>query len=86
MQVGNGESASPGKSSGASADIAIEVVPRLPGGRALMPVERDGILVWLLVEGHMSQQAQDEWLQAMQCLVGTGMWGQNFPPPAEAVP
>lgn len=66
------------------AEFDMEMVPTLPGGRAIVPAERQGKFVWLVAEGHISQQCFDEMKEYLQHIVGTGMWSQNWdgePPP-----
>lgn len=63
---------------GPQADFDMEFVPKLPGGRAAVPAEREGRFVWMIAEGHMSEQCMTEMRQYLQHIVSTGMWQQNW--------
>lgn len=62
-------------------EIAMEFVDALPGGRAVMPVERKGKFVWLAVKGHVSPQACREMVGDLNHIVRSGLWRQNWQPP-----
>jgi hypothetical protein len=62
-------------------EISIEYVDSLPGGRVVMPVERDGAFGWLVVEGHVSRQAGAEMVADLGHIIHTGLWRQNWQPP-----
>lgn len=62
-------------------DVAMEYVDRLPGGRAVMPMEREGSFTWLVVRGHISPQARTEMLGDLRHIVRSGLWVQNWQPP-----
>jgi len=64
-------------------DVAMEYVDRLPGGRVVMPVEREGAFTWLVVRGHISPQARSEMLTDLRHIVGSGLWTQNWEPPQD---
>ncbi|MFI1723872.1 hypothetical protein [Streptomyces sp. NPDC020489] len=61
--------------------IEMEYVDHLPGGKVVMPVEREGSFTWLIVHGHLSPQARHEMLQDLRQIVGSGLWTQNWQPP-----
>jgi hypothetical protein len=62
-------------------EVDIEFVDRLPGGRVVMPVEQKNRFVWLVVHGHMSPQAREDMVSALQRIVGNRLWEQNWQPP-----
>ncbi|MGW2379262.1 hypothetical protein [Streptomyces sp. NPDC001658] len=64
-----------------SFEVEMEVVEALPGGRAVMPVERKGKFVWLVVDGHVSHQARTEMVADLNHIVRSGLWQQNWQPP-----
>ncbi|MEI5102590.1 hypothetical protein RB200_33880 [Streptomyces sp. PmtG] len=61
----------------------MEFVDSLPGGRAVIPVESQGRFTWLVVRGHVSEQARQEFVREIQHIVGRGLWRQNWPPEAD---
>ncbi|MFF5795747.1 hypothetical protein [Streptomyces albogriseolus] len=71
-----GESAEQTTQHGAEFDM--QLVPDLPGGRAVFPAERDGKFVWLVAEGAMSAQCFTEMREYLTHIVGSGMWTQNW--------
>ncbi len=62
-------------------EIDIQFVDSLPGGRAVMPLERKGKFVWLAVRGHVSPQARDEMTADLTHILRSGLWQQNWQPP-----
>lgn len=64
-----------------SFEVDMEFVEALPGGRAVMPVERRGKFVWLVVHGHVSAQASTEMVADLNHIVRSGLWQQNWQPP-----
>lgn len=65
-----------------SLDVDMEFVEALPGGRAVMAVERKGKgIVWLVVDGHVSPQARSEMVTDFNHIVRSGLWQQNWQPP-----
>lgn len=64
-----------------SADVGIEFVPSLPGGRAALAAEKEGRFVWLIAEGAMTDQCRREMRDYLSHIVRTGMWTQNWPRP-----
>ncbi|MGW2933989.1 hypothetical protein ACWDA7_19545 [Streptomyces sp. NPDC001156] len=46
-----------------------------------MPVEQENRFVWLVVHGHMSPQAREDMVSALQRIVGNRLWEQNWQPP-----
>ena len=63
------------------ARVDMEYVDSLPGGRAVMAVEAKGCFTWLVVRGHVSQQARDEMVSDLNHIVGKGLWRQDWQPP-----
>jgi len=61
------------------AEFDMEFVSELPGGRAIVPAEREGKFVFLVASGAMTQQCFDEMLHHLQVIVGSGRWHQNWP-------
>ncbi|MFD0419670.1 hypothetical protein [Streptomyces sp. NPDC127108] len=61
------------------AEFDMEFVDWLPGGRAVVPVESQGRFTWLVVRGHMTEQARREFVRELQHIVGRGLWRQNWP-------
>jgi hypothetical protein len=62
-------------------EVHIELVDSLPGGRVVMPVERDGTFAWLVVHGHISPQACREMAADLDYIIKSGLWRQNWQPP-----
>lgn len=60
------------------ASVEIRYVKSLPGGRIVLPVERRGRLIWLVVEGHLSPQARTELLEALGHMTAQRLWQQNW--------
>ncbi|MBK5994410.1 hypothetical protein JHN53_22735 [Streptomyces sp. MBT58] len=63
------------------AHVAWERVPAetLPHGVLAAPVERDGMLVWLLHEDHASVQLCAEVSEYGRRIAGDGLWEQRWP-------
>lgn len=61
--------------------VDMEFVRALPGGKVMMPIERDGRLIWLVVKGHVTPQARTEFLADVNHMVRSGLWRQNWQPP-----
>lgn len=51
----------------------------LPKGALAAPVERDGALLWLLREDHVSAQLCAEMSAHGERIVGDGLWQQRWP-------
>ncbi|MFD6415944.1 hypothetical protein [Streptomyces sp. NPDC060194] len=62
-----------------SAEFDMKIVPRLPGGRAVLPAEEDGRFVWLIAAGQMSEQCAREMTEYLNHIVASGKWVQNWP-------
>jgi hypothetical protein len=62
-------------------EVPIELVDSLPGGRVVMPVERNGKFAWLVVHGHISPQARSEMAADLDYIIRSGLWRQNWQPP-----
>lgn len=62
-----------------SAEFDMEFVSSLPAGQVVTPVESEGRFTWLVVEGHVSPQARDEFVAHLRHIVGSGMWRQDWP-------
>ncbi|MFE9935904.1 hypothetical protein [Streptomyces hirsutus] len=60
------------------AELDIEFVPALPGGRAVFPAEREGKFVWLVAEGAMTEQCFREMRSYLAHIASAGMWVQNW--------
>lgn len=69
----------PGELSEPQAVFDMEFVDWLPGGRVAIPVESQGRFTWLVVRGHVSEQARREFVQEIQHIVGRGLWRQDWP-------
>ena len=68
----------------ARAGFDMEMVPSLPGGRAVYPAEQEGQFVWLIAKGAMTQQCFDEMREYLRYIVDNDLWVQNWdgkPPP-----
>ncbi|MEV5957231.1 hypothetical protein AB0M11_26280 [Streptomyces sp. NPDC051987] len=61
------------------AEFKMELVDALPGGRAVVGVERKGEFMWLASKEHVSQQAVDEFVEQLTRIVNEGWWVQNWP-------
>ncbi|MEU9134650.1 hypothetical protein AB0D33_01545 [Streptomyces sp. NPDC048404] len=61
-----------------TAEFDMELVPKLPRGRAVFPVERDGRWVWLVAEGGMTKQCFNEMRTYLQHITANGMWPQSW--------
>lgn len=59
-------------------DFDMELVPSLPGGRAICPAEQQGRFVWLVAEGAMTQQCFDEMRKYIRYIVENRLWVQNW--------
>ncbi|GGR90205.1 hypothetical protein GCM10010252_31340 [Streptomyces aureoverticillatus] len=73
----------PGGLSEPWAEFDMEFVDWLPGGRAVIPVESQGRFTWLVVRGHVSEQARQEFVREIQHIVGRGLWRQEWPSGAD---
>lgn len=65
-------------------EFDMEMVPSLPGGRAVHPAEQEGRFVWLIAEGAMTKQCFDEMREYLRYIVDNDLWVQNWdgkPPP-----
>ncbi|MCX5522272.1 hypothetical protein OG342_05235 [Streptomyces bobili] len=65
-------------------EFDMEMVPTLPGGRAVHPAEQEGRFVWLIAEGAMTKQCFDEMREYLRYIVDNDLWIQNWdgkPPP-----
>lgn len=61
------------------AEFRMELVDSLPGGRAVMGVERKGEFMWLADRRHVSRQARDEFVEQLTRIVKEQWWVQNWP-------
>lgn len=59
-------------------EFDMEMVPSLPGGRAIFPAEQQGRFVWLVAEGAMTQQCFDEMRAYIRYIVDNNLWTQNW--------
>lgn len=62
-----------------AADFTMEFVPRLPGGRAIAPLEVEGAFAFAVAERAMTQQCLDEMIMHLRRIVRSGSWLQNWP-------
>jgi hypothetical protein len=56
----------------------MEMVPSLPGGRAVYPAEQEGQFVWLIAEGAMTKQCFEEMRSYLRYIVENNLWVQNW--------
>ena len=78
------EADDPHKAEQPPAEFDMEMVPSLPGGRAIHPAEREGRFIWLVAEGAMTQQCFDDMREYLRYIVTNRLWIQNWdgkPPP-----
>lgn len=63
------------------ARVAWERVPAtfFPEGNLVSSLEREGLLVWLLDEGHASEQLCTDMCAYGERIVGDGLWQQRWP-------
>jgi hypothetical protein len=59
------------------ASVRIEL-EKLPGGLTVLPMERDGELVWLVDPDHMTEQLCADINEALGHIVGDGLWQQRW--------
>ncbi len=57
----------------------MELRDSLPGGRAVIGVEQDGLYVWLASKQHVSTQAVAEFEDQFQRIARERSWMQNWP-------
>lgn len=62
-----------------AAEVRMELVDSLPGGRAIMGVEQEGEFLWLADRRHVSPQARDEFVDQLSTIVKERWWIQNWP-------
>lgn len=65
-------------------EFDMEMVPSLPGGRAIYPAEQQGRFVWLVAEDAMTKQCFNEMREYIRYIVENKLWVQNWdgkPPP-----
>ena len=71
----------------AHANVRVEVAPAsaMPDGCRVVPVEREGELIWVIREGEMSEGLRADLNQILAHIQTTGLWVQNWggatPPP-----
>jgi hypothetical protein len=56
------------------AEFDMELVPKLPQGRAAFLLERDGHFVWLVAEGAKAKQRLSEMRTYLEHIARSGMW------------
>lgn len=61
------------------AEFRMELWDSLPGGRAVVGVERKGEFTWLASKEHVSEQARDEFVEQLTRIAREGWWVQNWP-------
>ncbi|MEV1020667.1 hypothetical protein [Streptomyces sp. NPDC050264] len=80
MAVGSGAQPQADATEGtAQADFTMEFVPKIPGGRALAPLETEGAFAFAVADGAMTQQCLDEMVCHLRAIVGGGSWLQQWP-------
>jgi hypothetical protein len=62
----------------ALAEIDMQEVPSLPGGRNVFPAEREGKFVWLVREGAMTPECFAEMRGYLVQIASSGSWVQNW--------
>lgn len=60
-------------------EFRMELRDSLPGGRAVVGVEKEGEFVWLASKEHVSEQACGEFVEAVTMMLKEGSWAQNWP-------
>ncbi|MGW6210998.1 hypothetical protein [Streptomyces sp. NPDC055109] len=78
---GNGDRPDPMTPPSAPMEVEIHFVDSLPGGRVIMPVEREGKFAWLAVRGHISRQAAREMVADLNYIIKLRLWRQDWEPP-----
>jgi hypothetical protein len=61
------------------AQIRMELVDTLPGGRAVIGVEQEDEFVWLASKEHVTKQAVDEFVELMTKIADESWWVQHWP-------
>ncbi|MEU9558126.1 hypothetical protein [Streptomyces fumanus] len=75
----DGQEVPRGELSEPQAEFRMELVDGLPGGRADMGGEQEGVFMWLADRHHVTPQARDEFVEQLQRIVREGWWVQNWP-------
>ena len=78
------EAADPQEAGDDTPEFDMQMVPHLPGGRAVFPAEQQGRFVWLVAEGAMTPQCFEEMREYIRHIVNNRLWVQNWdgkPPP-----
>ncbi|WP_435279267.1 hypothetical protein [Streptomyces sp. 1222.5] len=57
----------------------MELRDTLPGGKAIIGLEREGEFVWLGSRKHITEQARDEFEELCTRIVEEQLWVQNWP-------
>lgn len=67
----------------AAASVRVEFAPdgTMPDGRAVVPVEREGEMIWVVRKGEMSETARTEINHALQHIAHSGLWTQRWEDP-----
>lgn len=60
-------------------EFHVELRDSLPGDRAFIGVEQDGVFVWLASRKYVDPKAADELTDLMQRIFGQRWWVQNWP-------
>lgn len=58
--------------------VQYEFVPSLPGGRSVLPVEREGELIFLISLGEMTEQCREELNEYAHHITTKRLWNQNW--------
>ncbi|MEU7044988.1 hypothetical protein AB0A77_28570 [Streptomyces varsoviensis] len=71
------------------AGARVELSPLVPEGEIVVPLEREGDMVWLVRDGHMTPEAVDAMNVHLKNITQNGLWTQQWggrpspPPPTE---
>lgn len=75
------------ESSSRTETVRVEISDQLPDGEPVMPLERDGELIWVFRPGHISPEAVDAINGYLRHIIRDGLWEQEWdggpcaPPP-----
>jgi hypothetical protein len=64
---------------GPQAEFRMELRDSLPGDRAVIAVEQEGVFMWLASRKYVHEKAADEFQEQLDRIVGEGWWVQNWP-------
>jgi hypothetical protein len=69
----------PGTDEQPQAEFRMELRDSLPGDRAVIAVEQEGIFMWLASRKYVHEKAVDEFREQLDRIVREGWWVQNWP-------